>query len=270
MPSSCSLRYKDKVVVVTGGASGIGFGAVKTFVENGSKVVFCDLNDVEGKAVEADLNAKGPGECKFIFCDVSKEDQIKNVIEVAVQTFGKLDCLVNNAGLHPSHKPIDDFSSEDFKSLIDVNVMGFFYATKFALPYLRQTQGNVINNGSLVAYIGQPGAVTYAATKGAIISMTKALSIDEAKYHVRVNSFSPGNIFTPLWEKAALASPDYDKCIQAGKDAQLLGRFGTVEECGLVCLFLAADATFCTGININVSGGAELDYGYKNKTVSHE
>ncbi|CAL1538334.1 unnamed protein product [Lymnaea stagnalis] len=261
------LRYKDRVVVVTGGASGIGLGAVKTFVENGSKVVFCDIQDNEGKSIESSLNAQGPGECKFVVCDVSKEDQVKHMISTAVETYGKLDCLVNNAGAHPPHKPIDDFSSEEFRRLYEINVLGFFNASKFALPHLRKTQGNIINNGSLVAYIGQPGAVTYAATKGAIISMTRALAIDEAKYNVRVNSFSPGNIFTPLWEKAALDSPDYDKCIQTGKDAQLLGRFGTVEECGLVCLFLAADATFCTGININVSGGAELDYGYKNKLV---
>ncbi|KAI8783252.1 17-beta-hydroxysteroid dehydrogenase 14-like [Biomphalaria glabrata] len=270
MPSTCSLRYKDKVVIVTGGASGIGLGAVKTFVENGSKVVFCDLNEKDGLSVETSLNAEGPGECKFIVCDVSNEEQVKKLIDFTVETFGKLDCLVNNAGVHPPHKPVDDFSSEEFKSLLDVNVIGFFHATKYAIPHLRKTQGNIINNGSLVAYIGQPGAVTYAASKGAVISMTKALAIDEAKYNVRVNSFSPGNIFTPLWEKAALASPDYNKCIQAGKDAQLLGRFGTIEECGLVCLFLAADATFCTGININVSGGAELDYGYKNKTTLKE
>jgi NAD(P)-dependent dehydrogenase (short-subunit alcohol dehydrogenase family) len=97
------------------------------------------------------------------------------------------------------------------------------------------------------------------------VSMTKALAIDESKYNVRVNSFAPGNIYTPPWERIALLSSNYEKTIQTGKDAQLLGRFGTPEECGLVCLFLAADATFCTGININVSGGAELDYGNKNK-----
>ncbi|CAG5118102.1 unnamed protein product [Candidula unifasciata] len=260
-----SLRYRDQVVIVTGGASGIGLGVLQVFVHNGSKVVFCDIDEKAGRDVETNLNVKGPGECKFISCDISKEDQARNVIETTVQTYGKLDCLVNNAGFHPPHRPIDDFSTDDFRALNEINVLGYFTTCKYALPHLRKTQGNIINNCSLVAYIGQSGAVTYAATKGAIVSMTKALAIDEAKYRVRVNSFAPGNIWTPLWERCARESSNYDKTIKTGKDAQLLGRFGTIEECGLVCLFLAADATFCTGININVSGGAELDYGFKNK-----
>ncbi|XP_059171942.1 17-beta-hydroxysteroid dehydrogenase 14-like [Physella acuta] len=270
MAMPLALRYKDKVVIVTGGASGIGYGIVKTFVLNGSKVVFCDVQESLGAAVEGELNAMGPGVCKFVACDVSKEDQVENVINTAVKNYSRIDCLVNNAGIHPPHKSIDGFSCEDFRRTFDINVLGFFSASKYALPYLRKTQGNIINNSSLVSYIGQPGAVTYAASKGAITSMTKALAIDEAKYNVRVNSFAPGNIWTPLWEQAALASPDYHTCRKHGEDAQLIGRFGTVEECGLVCLFLAADATFCTGININVSGGAELDYGNKNKVRPSE
>ncbi|BFZ04384.1 hypothetical protein BsWGS_07423 [Bradybaena similaris] len=258
-------RYRDRVVIVTGAASGIGLGILKVFVHNGSKVVFCDIDEKAGKDLETKLNAEGPGECKFIYCDISKEDQARNVIETTVNTYQKLDCLINNAGIHPPHKTIDDFSTDDFRAVNEINVIGYFITCKYALPHLRKTQGNIINNCSLVAYIGQPGAVTYAATKGAVVSITKALAIDEAKYHVRVNSFAPGNIYTQMWEKAALASSNYDKAIKDGKDAQLLGRFGTPEECGLVCLFLAADATFCTGININVSGGAELDYGNKNK-----
>uniref|UniRef100_A0A0B6ZL27 17-beta-hydroxysteroid dehydrogenase 14 n=1 Tax=Arion vulgaris TaxID=1028688 RepID=A0A0B6ZL27_9EUPU len=258
-----ALRYKDRVTIVTGGASGIGLGIVKVFVQHGAKVVFCDINENAGREIERTLNAEG--EFKFQLCDISNEDQVKNLIENTVQTYGKLDCLINAAGVHPPHKPIDDFSVQDFRALNEINILGPFITSKYALPHLRKTQGNIINNCSLVAYIGQPGAVIYTSSKGAGVSMTKALAIDEAKYNVRVNSFSPGNIFTPLWESFALASDDYDKTIKVGKDSQLLGRFGTPEECGLVCLFLAADATFCTGININVSGGAELDYGNKNK-----
>ncbi|RUS76386.1 hypothetical protein EGW08_015866 [Elysia chlorotica] len=191
----------------------------------------------------------------------------QNVIDTAIRVYGQLDCLVNNAGTHPPHMPIDEFSIADFHQIMDTNVFSFFSACKFALPHLRKTQGSIINNCSLVAEIGQHHAVTYVSSKGAILSMTKALAIDEACHNVRVNSFSPSNVFTPLWEKAALASPDYDAAIKTGRDAQVLGRFGTLEEVGLVCLFLAADATFCTGININVSGGAELDYGKKSRLV---
>ncbi|KAK7485706.1 hypothetical protein BaRGS_00023007 [Batillaria attramentaria] len=258
------LRYKDKVTIVTGGSKGIGKGCVEVFVRNGSKVVFCARGEVEGREVEKQMNSMGPGEATFVRCDMSSEEDIKRLINVTVEKYGRIDCLINNAGIHPPHKPIDDFSSDDLRSLMNINLVSYFSASKYALPHLRKTEGNIINDSSLVAQIGQMGAVTYVATKGAINSMTRALAVDEAKYNVRVNSFSPGNVWTPLWDDAAKTTNDYDSAVQGGKDCQLLGRFGTIEECGLVCLFLAADATFCTGIDIPVSGGAELNYGNKN------
>ncbi|KAL8602000.1 hypothetical protein ACOMHN_008491 [Nucella lapillus] len=218
----------------------------------------------EGAEVETAMNAMGPGEATFVKCDMSEEDQIKNLIDVTVNKYGRIDCLINNAGVHPPHKPIDDFSAEDMRELMNINLVSYFAASKYALPHLRKTQGNIINDGSLVATIGQMGAVTYVATKGAIASMTRALAVDEARFNVRVNLFSPGNVWTPLWDSGAQSTGDYEGTVQGGRDCQLLGRFGTIEECGLVCLFLAADATFCTGIDVPVSGGAELNYGHKN------
>jgi len=266
--AATALRYANKTVIVTGGSQGIGLGVTQVFVKNGANVVFCDLPSKADQCTQtaADLSKEGPGKCEFIACDMSQEDQIKNLVDYTAKTFGGIDCLVNNAGIHPPHYSIDEFSSSDFQKVLNVNVMGYFLSSKFALPHLRKSQGNIINNCSLVAQIAQVEAVTYISSKGAVDSMTRALALDEAKYNVRVNSFSPGNVFTPLWEQAAIASPNYDEAIQTGKDAQALGRFGTLEECGLVCLFLAADATFCTGININVTGGAELGYGNKNRT----
>ena len=116
---------------------------------------------------------------------------------------------------------------------------------------------------SLVAAIGQLHAVTYVATKGAITSLTKALAIDEAKYGVRVNSVSPGNIYTPLWQQAIDAAPDPAQCRADGEGAQVLGRMGTIEEAGKLCLFIAAEASFTTGVDHVLSGGAELGYGRK-------
>lgn len=262
------MRYENKTVIVTGGSQGIGLGITKTFVRNGANVVFCDLPFKADQATQTatELSKEGPGRCEFVACDMSQEDQIKSLIDYTVKTFDGIDCLVNNAGIHPPHFPIDNFSSSDFQKVLNVNVMGYFLSSKFALPYLRKSQGSIINNCSLVAHIAQVEAVTYISSKGAVDAMTRALALDEAKYNVRVNSFSPGNVLTPLWEQAANASPDYDKAIQEGKDAQPLGRFGTCEEVGLVCLFLAADATFCTGIDIKFTGGAELGYGNKNRT----
>ena len=118
---------------------------------------------------------------------------------------------------------------------------------------------------SLVGTMGQPHATTYVATKGGITAFTKALAIDEAAHDVRVNSVSPGNIWTPLWKEAVDASPDPAKTRADGDAAQLLGRMGTIEEAGRLCLFLAAEATFTTGVDHILSGGAELSYGRKSR-----
>ncbi|WAR03669.1 DHB14-like protein [Mya arenaria] len=259
------LRYKDKVTIVTGGSKGIGRGCVEVFVRAGSNVVFCSRGEAEGRELETQMNAEGPGSAVFVRCDMTSEDDIKNLINTAVKKFGRIDCVINNAGQHPPVMRIDDISADDFKSLLNVNLVSYFLVAKYSLPYLRQTKGCIIQDSSLVADIGQPGSCTYVASKGGITSLTKALAIDESIHGVRVNTFSPGNVWTPMWEDGANKTPDPEKCRRNGENAQLLGRFGTIEECGRACLFLAADATFCTGINIPLTGGAELSYGMKNQ-----
>ena len=260
------MRYEKKVVVVTGGSKGIGFGCVRTFVEEGgSNVVFCARKTDEGEAVAAHLNARSPGRAHFVRADVSKVDEVRTLIDETVGKFGRLDCLINNAGWHPGHKPIDDFSVQDFRTLLDLNLVSIFAACKFALPYLRKTKGNIINISSLVGAIGQLHATTYVATKGAITAFTKALAIDEAEHEVRVNAVSPGNVYTPLWQEAIDASEDPAATRATGDAAQLLGRMGTIEEAGRLCLYLAAEATFTTGVDHVLSGGAELGYGRKTR-----
>jgi NAD(P)-dependent dehydrogenase (short-subunit alcohol dehydrogenase family) len=261
-----SMRYQGKVTIISGGTKGIGAGCVKVFVEEGgATVVFCSRNEDEGKAFEAEANRKGPGRAVFMRADVTKVDDIRRLIDATAERFGRIDCLINNAGWHPPHKPIDEFSVEEFRSLLELNVVSCFAACKFALPHLRKAKGNIINMSSLVASIGQVGATTYVATKGALTSMTKALAVDEAAHDVRVNSVSPGNILTPLWQEAIDAAADPAQCRADGDAAQLLGRMGTTEEAGRLCLFLAADATFTTGVDHVLSGGAELAYGRKTR-----
>jgi NAD(P)-dependent dehydrogenase (short-subunit alcohol dehydrogenase family) len=261
-----SQRYEDKVVIVTGGTKGIGLGCVRVFVEEGgSHVVFCARDAAEGKAVETELDARHPGRASFLRCDVSKVDDIRALIDHTVEKHGRIDCLINNAGWHPSHRPIDEFSVQEFRDLLELNLVSIFAACKFALPHLRKTKGNIINMSSLVGSMGQIHATTYVPTKGAITALTKALAIDEATHEVRVNSVAPGNIWTPLWQEAIDASDDPAGTRAAGEAAQLLGRMGTIEEAGRLCLFLAADATFTTGVDHILSGGAELAYGRKTR-----
>ena len=256
------MRYKDKVVIVTGGTKGIGLGCVRAFVEEGgSQVIFCARNEAEGKEVEA----RWPGRAQFIRCDVAKVDEVRALIEGVAKKHGRIDCLINNAGWHPPHKPIDDFSVQDFRDLLELNLVSIFAACKFALPHLRKVKGNIINMSSLVGAMGQLHATTYVATKGAITAFTKALAIDEAAHEVRVNSVSPGNVYTPLWQEAIDASADPAATRAAGDAAQVLGRMGTIEEAGRLCLYLAAEATFTTGVDHVLSGGAELGYGSKTR-----
>ncbi len=259
------MRYADKVVIVTGGSKGIGEGCVRVFAEAGAKVVFCARNAAAGEALAREVTAKGPGRAQFQACDVSKLEEIGRLIDATVARHGRIDCLINNAGWHPPHKPIDDFSVEEFRELLDLNLVSIFAACKLALPHLRKTKGNIINMSSLVGTMGQIHATTYVATKGAITAFTKALAVDEAAHDVRVNSVSPGNIYTPLWQEAIDAAPDPAKCRKDGDEAQLLGRMGTIEETGRLCLFLAAEATFTTGVDHIQSGGAELAYGRKTR-----
>ncbi|XP_022094118.1 17-beta-hydroxysteroid dehydrogenase 14-like [Acanthaster planci] len=259
------LRYQDKVALVTGGSKGIGEGVVREFVKAGAKVAFCARGVEIGKALEVELNNAGPGECFFIQCDVQKEDEIKRTVEQTVERYKRLDCLVNNAGWHPPEEKIDDITVDHFKWLVNFNLVNYFTFSKYALPHLRKTKGNIINMSSLVAKIGQTHAVSYVTTKGGIDAMTRAMAVDEAQYEVRVNSVSPGNIWTPLWDGLSKASANTEAMIKGGAEAQLIGRFGTLEESGKMCLFIAAEATFCTGNDFLLSAGAELNYGCKTR-----
>jgi len=257
------MGYHNKVVIVTGGSRGIGEGCSRVFVDAGATVVIASRDEAVGSALAAELNGSGPGNADFIRCDVSRTDDIDNLISETICRQGRLDCLINNAGWHPPHKPIDDFSVQDFRDLLELNLVSIFAACKSALPHLRETKGNIINMSSLVGKMGQLHATTYVATKGAITAFTRALAIDEAIYGVRVNSVSPGNVFTPLWQEAIDASPDPVQCRADGDAAQLLGRMGTIEEAGKLCLFIASEASFTTGVDHILSGGAELGYGKK-------
>src|ERR1051326_3738154 len=144
------MHYADKVAIVTGGSRGIGEGCVRVFTQAEAKVVFCSPNEAEGRKLEAEVNAQGVGQASFVVCDVTQLDDLQDLITQTATQYGRIDCLINNAGWHPPHKPIDEFSIQEFRSLLELNLVSLFAACKFALPYLRQTKGNIINLGSLV------------------------------------------------------------------------------------------------------------------------
>jgi NAD(P)-dependent dehydrogenase (short-subunit alcohol dehydrogenase family) len=254
----------DKVALITGGSMGIGAGCARVFVAAGARVAICARGREAGEALAAELSAAGPGACAFTPCDVTRPEELQVAIEYTVDRYGRLDCLINNAGWHPDHRPIDDVSVEDFESLLRLNLVSYFVASKFALPHLRQARGSIINVGSLVGELGQERAVPYVATKAAIIGMTKALAIDEAKHGVRVNAVLPGTIASPLLDHFIESTPN-PPAMKAFLDSwQWMGRVGEAEEVGYACLFLASDqASYITGVELIVSGGQELGHGIR-------
>ena len=261
---SKNLKNFDKVTIITGGTMGIGEGCARVFTRAGAPVVIAARDKTRGEEVARTICEQEQGSCTFIRCDVTLPEEIKALIDETVRRFGRLDCLINNAGWHPPHTPIDDISIEDFKDLLQLNLVSYFAACKFALPYLRQTKGCIINMGSLVGTMGQEYATIYVATKAGISGFSKALAVDEARNGVRVNVIAPGVIQTPLTKFYVDSQPDPKAMQEALNSWQWNGRTGTIEEVGEACLFLASDgAGFITGIELNISGGAELAYGVK-------
>ncbi len=255
--------FSKRVVIVTGGTRGIGRGCVEVFAGAGAQVVFCSHEPDGGTELADAVTQRGPGRAEFALCDVADAAALASLVTGTATRLGRLDCLINNAGWHPPHRPIDGFTLDEFEALMRLNVTSVFVGCRAALPFLRQTRGTIINIASLVATIGQHHATTYVASKGAVLSFTKALALDEACHGVRVNAVSPGNIDTPLWQQAVDQSPDPRRTRADGEAAQPMARMGTAEEVGRLCLFLAVEATFITGVDHIISGGAELGYGRK-------
>lgn len=238
-----------KHALVTGCASGIGLATTEHFVTAGWAVSGIDLNrTVEGSAVGAQLTQG----------DLRSPEVARNWAQASIATFGPIHALVNCAGSHPPERRIDVVTPESLHDLFDVNVVTAFNATRAAIESLRETRGAVVNVSSLVASIGQEAALEYCATKGALTSMTKALAVDEARHGVRVNSVAPGAILTPLAEQ--LNTPDDLAVVARWAWMNRLGSPGEVAE---TIYFLASGATFVTGAELIVSGGADLAYGPK-------
>ena len=252
------------VVLISGGTRGIGAGIAEVFVGAGATVVVCGRDGEIGAVAARDIGRSGPGTCDFIQCDVTSSKDNERLVGRTIEKQGRLDCLINNAGWHPPHRPIDEVSVADFESLLRLNLTSYFELCKLALPALRRVRGSIINVGSLVATIGQEGACAYTATKGGIDGLTRALAIDEARHGVRVNAVLPGVIETPMHRAYVGRQADPEEAKLEIDQWQWLGRVGQAEEVGRVCLFLSGQgASFVTGAGIVVSGGAELGYGMK-------
>lgn len=255
------MRFKDKVVLVTGGAAGIGSGCVEVFHAEGARVGIIDRDAGLAEQLAQRLNAELAGSAAAFVCDVSNSLQLQKVIHDAANHFGQLNCLINNAGIHPPDTPLDKMPLADAQHVFAVNFFSTYVASQAALPYLRQTRGTIINMSSMTAVLGQKNSAAYAASKGAQLSFTKALALEVAADGIRVNAVLPSNVDTPLMRSWASSLPDPQSALDRMAAIQPLGRMAAPSEIGRVCLFLASDdASFVTGQGIEADGGAALDY----------
>lgn len=255
------MQFVGRAVIVTGGSKGIGEGCARVFCREGALVSILARGRESGERLAAELCASGPGRSIFIPCDVADHRALKAAIEQTVAEFGRLDCIINNAGQHPPAMAIDDTTVEFMEELMRINYISTFAGARYALPHLRRTRGTIINISSMTAVLGQDQSSAYCATKGAQVSLTKALARELGSEGIRVNAILPSNIDTPLMRDWAATLPDPESALQRVAAMQVFGRMGTIEEMGEIALFLASDASsFITGQAIEAEGGASLDY----------
>ncbi|MEZ6067816.1 MAG: glucose 1-dehydrogenase [Planctomycetaceae bacterium] len=255
------MRFQDRTVIVTGGAKGIGAGCVRVFAAEGANVGLLDIDAVASRSLAEELSRDHSRQVLAIPCDVSAPADLHEAIEAVARSFGRIDCLINNAGAHPPAMTIDDTRLEDVESLFRLNFLATYAGCKFAVPHLRVTRGTIVNISSMTAVLGQDRSSAYAATKGAQLSLTKALAVELGPQGIRVNAVLPSNVETPLMREWAATLADPESALRRVAELQVFGRMASPEEIGRVCLFLATeDSSFVTGQGIEVEGGASLDY----------
>jgi NAD(P)-dependent dehydrogenase (short-subunit alcohol dehydrogenase family) len=255
------MRFANRVVIVTGAAKGIGEGCARVFCREGGAVAIFDIDDIAGCKLAEELSTAGPGRAAFYACDMRQPDQIRSAVTQVVADFGRLDCLVNNAGWHPPALTIDETKLETVEDQLRLNFVSTFLASQAAVPHLRKTQGTIVSISSMTAVLGQEHSTAYAASKAAQLGFTKSLAIELGPDNVRVNAILPSHVDTPLLQAWAKTLPDPAAGLERAAKVQVLGRMAGIEEIGRVALFLASeDSSYITGESIQVEGGASLDY----------
>lgn len=254
------IKNNSPVILITGASGGIGGACVDAFLEAHSRVVMTDLN----KPLSRQTLRPRMGRCIFIRADLTQEQSVRTLINETVETFGRLDVLVNNAAVLLPMKPAHETSLSEFDMLVAVNLRGTFLACKYAYPHLKRSRGSIVNVSSMSGIEGEKDHAIYAATKGAINALTKAMALDYGRKGIRVNTVCPGGVSTPNALKAIRAAPNSTRLLRLRDSQHALGRTAEPEEVASVVVFLASRAaSFVTGAIVPVSGGSECGYGVK-------
>lgn len=246
------MSSTPRVALVTGASSGIGKAVVECFVRDGVAVVVCDVSEADGQAVVESLKAEG-GKAVFVHCDVTDPGAHVHAVEVTVQTFGRLDIAVNNAGIAGDAAPTADYPIDSWKRVMDVNLNGVFYGMRAQIPAMLKTGGgSIVNIASILGSVGFASAPAYVTAKHGIVGLTQAAALDHATQGIRVNAVGPGFIRTPM-----LHAMNEDVAVHDALVAlHPIGRLGEPNEVAeLVCFLASEKASFMTGSYYPVDGG---------------
>ncbi|MBR3118304.1 MULTISPECIES: SDR family NAD(P)-dependent oxidoreductase [Oceanobacillus] len=253
---------EDKVVLITGGAGGIGQETAQLFLDNGAKVVLVDINKDALERAKASLNAE-PDRVVVIGADVTNEEDVKNYVKQTVDAFGKIDVFFNNAGINGPFAQIKDLEKEKFEQILNINVTGVFLGLKHVIKQMEvQGYGSIINTASNAAYIGSAGMAGYIASKHAVAGITKTAALETASSGIRINAVAPAAIDTQMLADIQnnITPGEPEASGEAIKQGIPIGRFGAPKEVAQVVLFLASEhASFVTGSLYNVDGGMQAD-----------
>jgi NAD(P)-dependent dehydrogenase (short-subunit alcohol dehydrogenase family) len=253
------MRLKDKVVIITGAGSGIGREAALLFAAEGGKILVADVNRKAGESTAAEINVAGSSAI-FVPVDVSKESQVKEMVKAAEEKFGRLDVMMNNAGIFPdADGSVIDTTEEIWDQVMNINLKGVFFGCKHGIPaLLRSGGGSVINIASFVALMGAAvPQIAYTASKGGVLSMTREIAVEFARKNIRANAVCPGPVDTPLLS-SILSDP-------VKRQRRLVhippGRFALPQEVAKAALFLASDeSSYINGTSFLVDGGITAAY----------
>ncbi len=247
------MSFDGKVALVTGGTSGIGRETAIQFAKAGARVVLAGRRVEAGEAAVNEITSSG-GEAHFVQTDVTKEDQVKSLVEETVRRFGRLDIAFNNAGIEHGG-PVTEFTEAEYRKVFDINVLGVFLSQKYEIPAMLNFGGGVIiNTSSILGQIAMPGAAVYNASKHAVEGITKTTALELAEQGIRVNSVAPGAIATHMIDR--FAGEEGTEGRQQLALQHPMGRLGEAKEIAAAVLYLASDAaSFTTGISLPVDGG---------------
>ena len=249
------MRFKDKVVLITGGNSGIGKAAALQFAREGAKVMIADLSEKHGDDLVEEIEAAG-GEANFIRVNVIDNEDVERMVSETILRMGGLDVIVNSAGVLGPKLKTERYAIEDFDRVIDVNVKGVFYCMQQALKHFAEKKsGCVVNVASIAGILGMSGHIAYSASKHAVLGMTKTAAIEYARFGIRVNAVCPGFTETPM-----LTGADADdNYLEALTQMTPLKRFGKPEEiASAICYLASPEASFVTGQGYVLDGGLSI------------